>query len=495
MKPYTLPYHLFSYGGECTLQFLYGHDKQRRKTTFYENSDLVMEKYFVGLYEKEIDHQTGITRHINYITAGDGMTAIVLQEEESGDVSPDETYFTYKDHLGSVVALTDEYGDVVFEQSFDAWGRYRNPDDWTFDNILESPTWLRGYTGHEHLPHFDLINMNGRIYDPILGRMLSPDKYIQDPLSSQSYNRYSYVWNNPLRYTDPSGDFVVVGMAIGAVVGAYIGGSVANNTINIAQWEWDGNTARGMIKGAMFGAFAGAGVGAAFAGNLGVKAMAIAKLNAPTVKSGLVSGGLNMMYNYEDGQSLGTSLGYFGAGFLGGVVGFEAGTLVGMLAGGTGNVGVLGADKGSEATFREYAQKFVSGAINSYAGKSVAGTKTFGTEVDYMKMANGKYFGGSKTTAKVWRYGWLNQASDFAHSNEETFKSRTLGERLLMFGAAGTSSLIKRVGGRYFDYYMQQTIHATYNNNPDYLPWVYEKSNQKLFIQHYKYLFSNLKIN
>jgi RHS repeat-associated protein len=72
----------------------------------------------------------------------------------------------------------------------------------------------RGYTFHEHLPEFGLINMNGRMYDPILGRMLSPDNYVQAPNSSQSYNRYSYVMNNPLKYNDPSGEIWQVFRAI-----------------------------------------------------------------------------------------------------------------------------------------------------------------------------------------------------------------------------------------------------------------------------------------
>jgi RHS repeat-associated protein len=68
------------------------------------------------------------------------------------------------------------------------------------------PDWLyRGYTGHEHLDQFGLINMNGRLYDPVLRRMLSPDNYVQEPDNTQSFNRYSYVVNNPLRSTDPSG--------------------------------------------------------------------------------------------------------------------------------------------------------------------------------------------------------------------------------------------------------------------------------------------------
>ena len=63
----------------------------------------------------------------------------------------------------------------------------------------------RGYCGHEMLPDFGLINMNGRVYDPLLGRFLSPDPYVQDPLNPQCYNRYAYCMNNPVNYTDPSG--------------------------------------------------------------------------------------------------------------------------------------------------------------------------------------------------------------------------------------------------------------------------------------------------
>ena len=52
-----------------------------------------------------------------------------------------------------------------------------------------------------------IIHMNGRIYDPQLGRMLQADPFIQAPGNTQSYNRYSYVLNNPLAYNDPSGYF------------------------------------------------------------------------------------------------------------------------------------------------------------------------------------------------------------------------------------------------------------------------------------------------
>lgn len=106
-------------------------------------------------------------------------------------------------------ALTDDQGNIFAEQSFDAWGRKRNPDTWGYSGIPSVPNWLyRGYTGHEHLPEFGLIHMNGRMYDPILGRMLSPDNYVHGSLGTQGFNRYSYAGNNPLKYTDPSGEIL-----------------------------------------------------------------------------------------------------------------------------------------------------------------------------------------------------------------------------------------------------------------------------------------------
>jgi RHS repeat-associated protein len=63
----------------------------------------------------------------------------------------------------------------------------------------------RGFTGHEHLDMFGLINMNGRMYDPVIARFLSPDPFVQAPTFTQSFNRYSYVRNNPLSYIDPTG--------------------------------------------------------------------------------------------------------------------------------------------------------------------------------------------------------------------------------------------------------------------------------------------------
>jgi RHS repeat-associated protein len=114
-------------------------------------------------------------------------------------------YYVCTDRQGSITALLNPNGSVAEKYSYDAYGRRRNPLVWTDYNVPAPSLINRGYTGHEHLDGFGLINMNGRMYDPVIGRVLSPDKVVQAPGYTQSYNRYSYCMNNPLRYTDPSG--------------------------------------------------------------------------------------------------------------------------------------------------------------------------------------------------------------------------------------------------------------------------------------------------
>jgi hypothetical protein len=95
------------------------------------------------------------------------------------------------------------------------------------------------------------------MYDANLGRFLSPDNYIQDPYNTQSFNRFGYGWNNPLKYADPTGE-ALLPILIGALVGAYIGGTIANEgELNPFAWKWDGDTWKGIIIGAILGAITG----------------------------------------------------------------------------------------------------------------------------------------------------------------------------------------------------------------------------------------------
>ncbi|MCK9236349.1 MAG: hypothetical protein M0P09_08565 [Acholeplasmataceae bacterium] len=117
--------------------------------------------------------------------------------------------------------------------------------------------------------------MNGRMYDPVVSRMLSPDNYIQAPDFSQSFNRYSYAWNNPLVFTDPDGEFIftallpgvgvfldaacwgaVIGGAAGGYAGGFTGGYLMTGDVSAAHQAG----MNGMITGAPIGGIAG-GVG------------------------------------------------------------------------------------------------------------------------------------------------------------------------------------------------------------------------------------------
>ncbi|WP_255417328.1 RHS repeat domain-containing protein [Proteiniphilum sp. X52] len=77
------------------------------------------------------------------------------------------------------------------ELSYDAWGRLRDPATQAAYAPGSEPALFlgRGYTGHEHMSLFGLINMNARLYDPALGRFLSPDPYVQMPDFTQNFNR------------------------------------------------------------------------------------------------------------------------------------------------------------------------------------------------------------------------------------------------------------------------------------------------------------------
>ena len=187
--------------------FTYGPEEQRWKTVLQHNGATERTTFYAGDYERITEN--GTTRHIYYLDHG------VIYVLEDGDTEG-EFYYTYTDHLGSITRIYNETDTTVFSAEYDAWGNQ------TLHQTNGGFTFHRGYTGHEMLPEFGLINMNGRLYDPILGRFLSPDNYVQMPDFSQSFNRYSYCLNNPLKYTDPSGELFGIDDAIACLLGGTI---------------------------------------------------------------------------------------------------------------------------------------------------------------------------------------------------------------------------------------------------------------------------------
>jgi len=181
----------------CRINLVYGADQQRNKTTIYENEHLKNTRYYISKYfEREVDTAHG-TRHFHYIYGDNGVVALHIQRWLSETEATDTMYYIHTDHLGSYCAITNPQKQVRQRNVFDPWG---NPVNNNFTLTA------RGFTGHEHYPDFKIINMNGRLYDPVIARFFSPDNFVQMPEFTQAYNRYTYCLNNPLKYVDPSGE-------------------------------------------------------------------------------------------------------------------------------------------------------------------------------------------------------------------------------------------------------------------------------------------------
>ena len=174
----------------------YGPDRERVMSWLYVNYDLYCRKFYWGDYE-ECEYSNGEIVRNYWIGGGDGLAGL-LRTSTIGNTTQSSSYVAMTDHLGSLTGLYDGSGNQAFGASYDAWGKRT-----VTAGSLEIE---RGFTGHEHLDFFGLINMNGRMYDPLLSSFLSPDNYMQDPTSQQGFNRYAYCMYNPLKYVDPSGE-------------------------------------------------------------------------------------------------------------------------------------------------------------------------------------------------------------------------------------------------------------------------------------------------
>jgi RHS repeat-associated protein len=144
---------------------------------------------------------SAVSQWNDFLMVGGAMIGLRVLHSDSSVT----TRYFHSDNLGSIAVITDESGNVVERDSYDAWGKRRYPtgaDDPS--GSIESQT-TRGFTGQEELADVGLVHLNGRVYDPLVGRMTSADPMVPDPLNGQAWNRYSYVINNPLAFTDPNG--------------------------------------------------------------------------------------------------------------------------------------------------------------------------------------------------------------------------------------------------------------------------------------------------
>ena len=250
-------------GKNLRLDISYGPDLERWHSELSENGKDVRSTIYAGPYEKVSEN--GETREFFYL---DGNTIAI---RENGTV---KNYHAFTDNLGSILSVVDENGTKVFDASYDAWGKQTV--------TLNTIGLHRGYTGHEMLGEFDIINMNGRLYDPVLGRFFSPDNYVQMPDNSQNFNRYSYCLNNPLKYTDSSGDLFGIDDAIIAFAAFNMASSMMQAAFE-GKSVWKAGVLSLLSSGASYG------IGELFKGTAATFGNELLRAGAHGLASGVIS--------------------------------------------------------------------------------------------------------------------------------------------------------------------------------------------------------------
>jgi RHS repeat-associated protein len=284
-------------GEKAGIRFAYGLGSMRQRVDISMPSqngtpgDLISRKFYNedGSFEIVGDATTNQEKHILYIGGSPYESDIVYLKDF--DQTEGSFKFLHKDYIGSILAISDEAGNKLEQRHFDAWGNFTHFQVGGGSIITEksaieeAPLVIdRGYTSHEHFMEVGIIHMNGRLYDPLLRRFLNADENIQDPTNTQNYNKYGYVMNNPLMYSDPNGEFWW--WAAGAIAGGYLSGVQANGSWNPGKWNWE-KTWSAVLGGAIGGAAISGALGN-IAGNSGA---------IKTTLPGLVSGGLSAAFN------------------------------------------------------------------------------------------------------------------------------------------------------------------------------------------------------
>ncbi len=193
------PYALTNANGETTKFYYDGNNNRyKKKTSSYETL------YLDKIYERKLYSSSGTDEYTGYFYFGDKLVAMQILQGESKTKS---YRYVHTDSLDSISLITDENGDIVEQRSYEPFGEIRSID--YGNGIVPANTTNitnRSFTNHEQIGEMEgLIHMDGRVYDSTIGRFLSADIHVPHPYSTQSYNRYSYVRNNPLGFTDPSG--------------------------------------------------------------------------------------------------------------------------------------------------------------------------------------------------------------------------------------------------------------------------------------------------
>ena len=357
-------------------------------------------------------------------------TVSAIQKVNNGSWT---AYNIGRDYFGSITHIVTSSGTLVAEYSYDPWGRLRNPATQAIYTPGTEPTLFlgRGYTGHEHLTWFGLINMNARLYDPLLGRFLSPDPYVQAPDFTQNFNRYSYALNNPLRYTDTSGNFVITAaMTVGIALGCFFG-SMAGSYIGFQHGATGMDMIGYIVGGAAIGglaSFAGGATGSALGSiaNSGFLGGALAS-GSSAAASCFVSGtGFSLLNGDTFPQALWNGLISSGIGFAaGGIMGGLSSGIYSRLHGGGFWTG-----KGAIEEF--------SGGLFADPYLEVGQDMEYSNE--YARAFSDQYFGHQRNVNKLYADGTFPDGIGYQKSGDIVLNKK--GE--MIFGLTYKNGLFKK---------------------------------------------------
>ncbi|WP_127077260.1 RHS repeat-associated core domain-containing protein [Rhodomicrobium lacus] len=407
-------------------EIVYGPDRARFKRVD-ENETGATTTFYVAGGAHEVVKRGSTVTHKTYIAG------VAVEIEGTGAT---ETLYLLKDHLGSTDVITDAMGAVQSRLSFDAWGKRRDVSWAAFINVpvalWQSGKITRGYTGHEQLDEVGLVHMNGRVYDPELGRFLSADPFIQDATNLQALNPYTYVQNNPLSFTDPSGYFLSglfkaigkvfsrVFKAIAHAIKTVLNSSIIRSLIQVAVCSW--NPVACVAAAGALTAMAGGSLQDAF------KAMAFSIMSIATwtgvgefLKGTPLAGdiiGKGLVHGTVGGALSVAQGGDFLQGFAANAVGAATGLVSNSISGGDVflDSAIVGASGGmvSVLTGGKFANGFITAAFanlyNKWAQRwkwqaAMAGARVGGA-VGNTSAARGFIIGGALGYAAGYVYDW-----------------------------------------------------------------------------------------
>lgn len=345
-------------------RFWYGPDGSRYKREDNASGASTKRTLYVG--NLEIVSQGGITTYKRYVAG-------VLVQDVTGSTVTSQ--FLFHDHIGSVVRAVSASGVVIEGMDYGAFGERRGYTDPTLAALVPRTT-PRGFTGHEMIDGTDIVHMNGRIYDHQLGRFLQADPIIQEPNNPQNFNRYSYVLNNPLSLTDPSG-FSFLGKVfkilrpLAAIAITYYTGGLAAAATGWASVGWTvaGGFAAGVVSsGTLKGGLVGAFTSVAFLGAGKLATTLQADTFGRAVLHGLTGGVLSSIQGRN-----------FGHGFV-----------------------QAGLSKAASAYGPSFDNDYADGAIAAIEGGTIS------------ELTGGKFVNGAQTAAMQFAFNALVQRADAA---------------------------------------------------------------------------------